>query len=570
MKILEVNENDIYGRVFNGYDIAEYYNKNTQHEVKQIVVNKYSDNKNVETFFKNKVGNEFERAINAAEQEHLSAHSILTLTSDFLESNSYYKNADLVHYHQVHNAHLNLTKFGEMCQTKPTVMSFHDPWPMTGRCVHPGKCEKWKTGCKNCEHLDTLFAFSTDNCNSLWNLKKDVFQNSDIDVIVSTKFMLDILKQNPYTKNLNVHVLPFGLDLKKFEFKKTKEQIRKKFGIPKDSLVLFFREQQSLKGTNYIVDALKNINVNQNITLLTCSETGLLTEIKDKFQTIELGVIEEKKILECYNACDIFLMPSLGESFGMMAIEAMASGKPVVVFNNTALPSVTFAPECGVLVNDRDSDDLREKILYLINNPKEREKRGKLGKELVKEHYNIETYYKKLEKIYESAYNRQKYKLKKEKTTSLEFDKEDPEVKKLLLKLEKVAKRVIPSESNLKTLSSIDYLVKETKKIDYSNKNVQKAVVAFNNEIFKKIKAIDDQFYANSRKGFRKTKIYQLLKKSKFLKKVYNKIRYIFSDKNFERYNNLMYAIQKVEIANQELTKKIEILNERIDKLNEK
>ena len=61
-----------------------------------------------------------------------------------------------------------------------------------------------------------------------------------------------------------------------------------------------------------------------------------------------------------------------------------------------------------------------------------------------------------------------------------------------------------------------------------------------------------------------------MLKKSKFLKKVYNKIRYIFSDKNFERYNNLMYAIQKVEIANQELTKKIEILNERIDKLNEK
>lgn len=568
MKVLQVNNVDIYGRSFNGYDLMNYLNENKIYDVKQLVVSKFSKNENVIGLYKDKIGTEFEGRAFELEQSQLGVHSTLSATSYFVNKNIEYKSADIVHYHQVHNLHLNLKSFTEMAKTKPTVVSFHDPWFLTGRCVHPGKCEKWKSGCSNCEQLDTLFSFAEDNCEEFWKIKKDLLDNADIDIIVHSKFMLDMVKNSPYTKDKVVHLVNLGIDLKKYDFKKPKEKARKELGIEGDSIVLFFRAQDALKGTSYIVDALRDLRTDKKVVLLTCSEKGRLSEIDDMYKVIELGVIDQKKVITCFNACDIFLMPSLGESFGIMAVEAMASGKPVVVFDNTALPTVTFAPECGVLVKDRDSDDLREKIKLLIDNPEERERRGRLGKQLANEHYDIEQFYKQTAEVYEKAFERQKYKIGAKSEPIKDFDASDKEVKKLLIKLQKIASDLFPYDE-FKSLSKTDFTVKSGK-IDYSNENVRRAMVVFNNELSQKIENVDNSFYAMSTKGFRKLKIYQWLKRSVFLKKIMNKLQYIFRDKNFERYNNLLLQFKKLELQNIELEKKLELLIERIDKFDDK
>lgn len=569
MKILQVNDVDIYGRSFNGYDLMNYFNENKIHNVKQLVVSKFSKNDSVIRLYKDNIGNDFEYQTHELEKVQLGIHSMVSATSYFVRKNAEYKAADLVHYHQIHNSHLNLKSFAEMSKTKPVVVSFHDPWFMTGRCVHPGRCEKWRDGCNNCENLNTLFEFSEDHCGELWQIKKKMFEESDIDIIVHSKFMLDMVKNNPYTKNKVVHLVNLGVDIEKYEFKKSKEKARKELGINKDSIVLFFRAQTALKGTEYIVEALKNLSFEKEIVLLTCSEKGRLSEIEDMYKVIDLGNIDQKKVLTCFNACDIFLMPSVGESFGMMAIEAMASGKPVVVFDNTALPTVTFAPECGVLVKDRDSEDLRKKIEFLLNNPEEIHRRGKLGRQLVVEHYDIKNFYRQTAEVYEKAYERQKYKFGVKYEVSHQFDASDIEVKKLMIRLQKIATELLPYEE-FKCFSKIDYTVKESDKIDYSNENVQNAIIAFNEELSEKIEIIDNNFYALSTKGFRKLKLYKMLKKSVLLKKFVYKVRFIFRDRKFEKYNNVMLQLKKMELQNKELEKKIELLVERIDRYDNK
>ena len=82
-----------------------------------------------------------------------------------------------------------------MSMNKPTVISVHDPWFVTGRCVHPGECLKWKTGCKSCEYLHTIFEFSEDNCNTMWKLKEKAYKKMDVDLLVSSKFMYDLVTQ---------------------------------------------------------------------------------------------------------------------------------------------------------------------------------------------------------------------------------------------------------------------------------------------------------------------------------------------------------------------------------------
>ena len=107
-------------------------------------------------------------------------------------------------------------------------------------------------------------------------------------------------------------------------------------------------------------------------------------------------------------------MPSKAESFGMMAIEAMACEKPVVVFDNTALPDVTFAPECGYLVKNKDSKDLAKAIDYLLSNETERLRRGKLGRTICEKEYADTIYNELMAKLYKQVYmmpNKNKYKI---------------------------------------------------------------------------------------------------------------------------------------------------------------
>ena len=551
MKVVEINDNDIYGKVFNGYDIAENLNKEEDFNVTQIVINKFSDAKFVKPLFKNRIGLDYEHILFKLSNDILSVHSLLSITTDYLENNSVYQAADLAHYHQFHNTHLNLIKLKEMALKKPTILSFHDPWFITGRCVHPDNCLKFETGCEKCPNLNNLFLFSIDYCNELWKIKKDVLESSDIDIIVPSKFMMDLLKKNPYTKNLNIHFLPFGIDVTKYEFAISKEDAKIKLGINPRNIVLFFREAEE-KGTKYIVEALSKLNVDVDITLLTCSQVGLLDDISDKYQIIELGNIDEKKMLECYNASDIFLMPSLGESFGMMAIEAMAASLPVVIFDNTALPSVTFAPEVGVLVRNKDSEDLKEKIAYLIENEDERVKRGNLGKDIVQKNYNIHIYENKLKEIYKEAYNRQKYKLNNKINISYTINYDNIEVQKALIKFLELYKSYLPQEEIPKIFKKIKDANIDTSFIKYSDKNVQNLIVNFNNILYEKVKEKENKH--KDKFELRNTYIYKLLKKSKILRRM---VHY------FRRPNKYQILQDKYQI----LQDKYQILQDKYDNL---
>lgn len=498
MKILEVNDNDIYGKIFNGYDIAEHINLDYNYNVKQLVINKYSKSRFVSTLFNNKIGMDIDYLLYKESNDLFSIHSLLSISSNYLKSNKFYKSSDLVHYHQIHNAHLGLFELSDMIKNKPSVISLHDPWFLTGRCVHPDNCNKWISGCNHCNNLNSLFPFKYDNCSSLWNIKSKFVIETDVDYIVSSKFMLDLVKKSPYFKNAHVHLLPFGIDVNKYSKDNVrKEIIKKKYGINDNNIVIFCRAAEE-KGIYYIVDALNSLNVNKEVTLITCGSIGLLEKLDQKYQLIELGYIDEDKMIECYQVSDIFLMPSLGESFGMMAIEAMAARLPVVVFDNSSLPDVTNAPEVGVLVKNKDAKDLANKIELLINDVNERIVRGNKGFDLVKEKFDISSYEAGLKKIYDDAYNRQKYKLiNKNINEEFKFDYNEKEVQNLLFCLKKLYINILPNEEPLEIFNYLKVEDGDFSSIDYNNSNIQFVIKLFNEELYKKVLRLERLNYFN-------------------------------------------------------------------------
>lgn len=476
MRVIEVNDNDIYGKIFNGYSIMEELNKDSNFEVKQLVHNKFSDNPDVVKLFPVYYYNLYDYYVHKYEREILSSHSLLSVSTEFLKRSKYYLNSDLAHFHQVHNCRFSLPTFYELAKTKPTVISFHDPWFMTGRCVHPFECTKWKDGCKGCEHLDTLFELPHDTCADLWNIKSGI-KDTDIDIIVHSEFMYNMAKENPYTKDLRIHLIPFGIKFEKYDFDKTKEEAKQELGILPNDKVLFFRVQDELKGSSYVVEALKGLKNKSNITLLTCSKKGLINELKDYYNVVEVGSVDESVMLKCYNAADLFLMPSLGESFGMMAVEAMASQVPTLVFDNSALPSTTGAPEVGILIKNKDAKDLREKIEYYLTHDKERIERGIKSKEYVTKKYNYDTYFNNIKEVYNEAYEKQKYKINKRVTSEVQEIDYNDNIKLLKKKIKTIEKKVLDSKVTDDTKGIVKFDENAIKFITEENKRLFKEAI---------------------------------------------------------------------------------------------
>jgi glycosyltransferase involved in cell wall biosynthesis len=141
------------------------------------------------------------------------------------------------------------------------------------------------------------------------------------------------------------------------------------------------------------MSALNDIRETRNIIVVCVGGGTIPREIKEKYQVLSLEWTDDEEILlKFYAACDVFLMPSLAESFGLMAIEAMAAECVVISFQNTVVQEITRAPEIGVSVQYKSSKELREKILYFKDNIKERMRRGYKGRELVKKNFSFKQY----------------------------------------------------------------------------------------------------------------------------------------------------------------------------------
>jgi len=177
------------------------------------------------------------------------------------------------------------------------------------------------------------------------------------------------LKSPLFTK-ASIIKIPFGIDLSIYK-PIISIEVKHFFKIPEENFVILFRSTNNeFKGLKYIKEVLRKLIGKKNITIITLEERGLLNEFSNFFQLIELGWVDDEIYLnKIFNACDVFLMPSLAEAFGMMALEAMACKKVVVVFDGTSLSNVIFANNgCGISVAP-NSQALYKAIVNLMEYP---------------------------------------------------------------------------------------------------------------------------------------------------------------------------------------------------------
>jgi glycosyltransferase involved in cell wall biosynthesis len=171
-------------------------------------------------------------------------------------------------------------------------------------------------------------------------------------------------------ENKNIEVLSNSYNSKLF-YPIDKEDTRKKLGIKSDIKVLLsVGNLESIKGHKYLIEAINLLR--EEYPDLHCYIIGggsLYEELKSLIRSLNLqknifliGPLLHDKINVWINACDIFVLPSLEESFGVVQLEAFSCGRPVVATETEGSKGLITSPNYGSLSKIKDSFGLADSI----------------------------------------------------------------------------------------------------------------------------------------------------------------------------------------------------------------
>jgi glycosyltransferase involved in cell wall biosynthesis len=196
-------------------------------------------------------------------------------------------------------------------------------------------------------------------------------------IVTTTDFVRKELQRLHFAKALqHVDVVPLGVksifrseSLQGKEFLKT---VKQKFNLP-DEYILFVGRLNARKNIQGVISALSFLN-DKSISVVIAGDRswkkapiGHLTSDKmTRQRVIFTGSVTDEELGALYRMAKIFCFPSFAEGFGLPPLEAMASGVPAVVSNNTAMPEV-----CGnaaLFIDPHDPRTIAEKINDLLQN----------------------------------------------------------------------------------------------------------------------------------------------------------------------------------------------------------
>ncbi|MEK7103074.1 MAG: glycosyltransferase family 4 protein [Patescibacteria group bacterium] len=207
-----------------------------------------------------------------------------------------------------------------------------------------------------------------------------------------------------------------------FHYPKEKNQdLMKQHHIASDDKIILFvgaiDQAHYFKGVEYLIEAFgmliqRESGHNQTgYKLLIVGDGDLKVEYQNKAAKMGIsdavifaGNPSDDTVSDYFNLCDVMVLPSIdsSEAFGIVLLEAMACGKPVIASNLPGPRSVVEDEKNGFVVTPRDAVDLAEKLYAVLSDNVLVAEMGKRSKELVDEKYSYSVVSKRLNDIIKS------------------------------------------------------------------------------------------------------------------------------------------------------------------------
>lgn len=239
-----------------------------------------------------------------------------------------------------------------------------------------------------------------------WGLYKKFLNKVDKIHVLSPNIIESSNILNSY-KNKCV-VIPQGIPLETTLNNKKTEEIKQRYENKK--IIFSLGRLVTYKGFIYALEAMQHI---ENAVYLLGGSGPLQEDFNDYIEKYNLqdkvfllGKIPDSELNAYYNCCDIYLFPSImqSEAFGIVQLEAMRFGKPVINTNlGTGVNYVSVNNETGLTVNPGNAKELADAINKLLNNDELRLKLGKNAQLRVEQKFNIDYITKEYINLYSAS-----------------------------------------------------------------------------------------------------------------------------------------------------------------------
>ncbi len=230
------------------------------------------------------------------------------------------------------------------------------------------------------------------------------FKNAE-EVIAVSKYLEDRLLSFIQLKNTKVvhHGLSTNIitkmDSSTSSYNKT--DIKKKLNIPNESYLIVYTSRIVFKkGHDTILKVLKRLLVvDYSIHIVFIGDGEYYPQIRKMVSDLNLvehvhftGNLSREEVMKYYSASDLSILLSrrTGETFGIVLIEAMLMGIPVIGSNIGGIPEVINQGEDGFIVEHSDVNEITDRILFLIKNKDKSMEMGRNGRKRVIEYFNSE------------------------------------------------------------------------------------------------------------------------------------------------------------------------------------
>lgn len=289
------------------------------------------------------------------------------VTKRFLEWVRKY-DPDVIHLHNIHGYYINLPLLFEYLakSNKKVIWTLHDCWSFTGHCAYftYAKCDRWKKGCHDCPcKKEYPASLKHDRSELNWKQKRKMFTSvKDMTIVTPSKWLAGLVKRS-YLKKYPVVVINNGIDTS--IFKPTQSDFREKHGLEGKKIILGVASVwDRRKGLEDFIKLSKMIDDHYAIVLVGLSEKQIKQMPKNIICISRTN--SQQELAEIYSAADVFLNPSYEETMGLVSVEALACGTPVVSSDCTALPEFVL-PETGAVFHERDGFLIYHEIRKVIS-----------------------------------------------------------------------------------------------------------------------------------------------------------------------------------------------------------
>lgn len=214
-------------------------------------------------------------------------------------------------------------------------------------------------------------------------------------IVVATSHERDLLAQCYGARPEDIDVVPCGVDLDVFQ-PLDKDAARRQLGLADDErIILFVGRIEPLKGIDILISAAAQLHEEADFfhAVIVGGDARAKTRVRElKSLATSLGVehhvsfvgpVDHERLPLYYSAADVCVVPSFYESFGLVAVEAMACGTPVVASRVGGLVTTVRDGETGYLVPWRCPEPFAERLDLLLRNDELRASLGGAARQAV-------------------------------------------------------------------------------------------------------------------------------------------------------------------------------------------